>query len=118
MLALERLAQTGDRPRPTRTRISEHAPSVRSPGTQSHVQRPRTEDLGASRPAHASPCRHELPARLARSSPLPDPAHSTGGSCSHDQARRLIVWNNHRPTHQQTSFSCERLTPTEPTPGR
>jgi len=38
--------------------------------------------------------------------------------CSHDQARKLIVWNNHLPTYQQTSFSCERLSPTRPSTGR
>jgi hypothetical protein len=118
MLALERLAQTGDRPRQTRTRISEHAPSVRPSGPQSHVLRPRTEDLGASWPAHASRCRRELPARLAWAAPLLDPAHPAAVSCSHDQARQLIVWNNHLPTYQQMSFSCERLSSTQPTAGR
>jgi hypothetical protein len=38
-------------------------------------------------------------------------------SCRHDQARRLIVWNNHLPTYQPASFSCERLSPSRPTTG-
>ena len=118
MLTLERLAHTGARRRPTRTRISEDAPSVRLPGPPSHVLRPRTEDLGASWPAHAYRCRQELPAQLAWAAPLLDRAHPVAVSCSHDQARQLIVWNNHLPTYQQTSFSCERLSPTRPTTGR
>lgn len=81
------------------------------PGPPSHVLRPRTEDLGASWPAHAYRCRQELPAQLAWAAPLLDPTHPMTVSCRHDQARQLIVWNNRLPTCQQTSFSCERLSP-------
>ena len=118
MLTLERLAHTGARQRPTRTRISKHAPSGTPPGPPSHVLRPRTEDLGASWPAHAYRCRQELSAQLAWAAPLLDPAHPTAVSGSHDQARQLILWNNHLPTNQQTSFSCERLSPKRPATGR
>ena len=109
MLTLGRLAHLGARGRPTRTRISEDAPSVRLPGPPSHVLRPRDEDLCASWPAHAYRCRQELPAQLAWAAPLLDGAHPIAVSCSHDQARQLIVSNNHLPTYQQTSFSWERL---------
>ena len=118
MLTLERVARTAARGRPTRTRISGHAPSGRPPGPPPHILRPRTEDLGASWPAHAYRCRRELPAQLAWAAPLFDPAHPVAVQCSHDQARKLIVWNNHLPTYQQTSFSCERLSPTRPSTGR
>jgi hypothetical protein len=118
MLTLRRLAHTAARRRPTRTPISERAPGVGPPGPPSHVLHPRAEDLGASWPAHAYRCRQELPAQLAWAAPLLDPAHPTAVSCSHDQARQLIVWNNHLPTYQQTSFSCERLSPTRATTGR
>ena len=117
MLTL-RLAHPGGRGRPAPTPISGRAPSVSLTGAPSHVLSPLTEDLGASWPAHAYRCRQELPAELAWAAPLFDPAHPKAVSCSHDQARRLIVWNNHLPTYRQTSFSCERLSPSRPTTGR
>jgi hypothetical protein len=87
-------------------------------GAPSHVLRPLTEDLGASSPAHAYRCREELPVQLAWAAPLLDPAQPMVVSRRHDQARQLIVWNNHLPTYQQTSFSCERLSLGRPTTGR
>ena len=118
MLTLERLAHPRGRGRPTRTRIPEHVPSVGLPGPRSHVLRPLTEDLGAYWSAHAYRTRRELPAQLAWSAPLFDPGHPVAVPCSHEQARQLIVWNNHLPTFQQTSFSCERLSASRPTAGR
>ena len=118
MLTLKRLAHRGGRGRPAPTRISERAPSVRLTGAPWHVLRPLTEDLGASWPAHAHRCRQELPAELAWAAPLFDPAHPKAVSCSHDQARQLITWNNHLPTYRQTSFSSERLSLSRPTTGR
>jgi len=85
---------------------------------RSCILRPRTEDLGAGWPAHACRCRRELPAQLARAAPLLDANDPLAVLCSHKQARQLIVWHHHLPTHQQVSFSRERLVHNRPGAGR
>ena len=105
-LTLERIAHPRRRRGPAAPASVTPAAATNEPA--SHILCPRTEDLGATWPAHT--CRREkLPAQLDWAGLLLDPEQPLAVRCDHEQARRLLVWHNHLPTYQQISFSCQRL---------
>ena len=102
----------GDRhPRPTAP-----APSVCVRATATHALTPRVEGLGAWWSAHAHRALALLPADLQWARPLLDPLRPVPMLCSSEQARLLMEWHAHLPTHAQVSFTTARSGPEDRPP--
>jgi hypothetical protein len=72
---------------------------------------PLTEATPLTWPVHARRCLHRLPERLRWAAPVLDPDHPRLLDCTHAQARELLLWLSHLPSHEHPIVGCHRRRP-------
>jgi len=77
----------------------------------SHTLVPLTGAMARAWPVHARRCLHRLPERLRWAAPLLDPDHPSDLECTHAQARELLLWLHHLPSHEHPIVGCHRHRP-------
>ena len=89
----------------------EPAPEPDRPTELSHTLVPLIEATPLAWPVHARRCLHRLPERLRWAATLLDPDHPGPLDCTHEQARELLLWLNHLPSHEHPIVGCHRRRP-------
>ncbi|MGH2948695.1 MAG: hypothetical protein ACRDPC_20970 [Solirubrobacteraceae bacterium] len=72
----------------------------------SHTLVPLTGTMARAWPVHARRCLHRLPERLRWAAPLLDPDQPSDLDCAHEQARELLLWLHHLPSHEHPIVGC------------
>ena len=81
---------------------------------RSHTLVPMVEVMASEWPSHTRRCLQRLPARLRWATPLLDPDHPRAVECTHAQARELLLWLHHRPSHEHPIVGCHRHRSAQP----
>jgi hypothetical protein len=89
----------------------EPAPEPDGRAELSHTLVPLIEAMPRAWPVHARRCLHRLPERLRWAATLLDPDHPGPLDCTHEQARELLLWLNHLPSHEHPIVGCHRRRP-------
>jgi hypothetical protein len=91
------------------------SPAAKPPRTnqaeESHTLVPVVDPIASAWPIHARRCLRHLPERLRWSTPVLDPEHPGELDCTADQARELLLWLHHRPSHELLIVGCHPRRP-------
>ena len=89
-------------------------PAASEPADQvelSHTLVPLTDTAACAWAVYARRCLHRLPERLRWAAPVLDPNHPSTLDCTHEQARELLLWLHHLPSHEHPIVGCHRHRP-------
>ena len=75
---------------------------------RSHTLVPLTGEMACAWAVYARRCLPHLPERMRWAAPLLDPDQPSELECTHAQARELLLWLHHRPSHEHPLVGCHR----------
>ena len=75
---------------------------------RSHTLVPLTDETAGAWAVYARRCQHHLPERLRWAAPVLDPDQPSELECTHAQARELLLWLHHLPSHEHPLVGCHR----------
>jgi hypothetical protein len=87
------------------------APEPTDQVERSHTLVPLTGAQACAWPVHARRCLRRLPERLRWAASLLDPDDPSELECTHEQARELLLWLHHVPSHEHPFVGCHRHRP-------